>query len=112
MIGLIASFLMTKTSLGPKAAKLASWGVLAVLAALLIGAALLWFNDTVDDAHDEGVKQGVTTERVEAQGKVIENVKTANETRAAVRDERSGAAYDECLRSARNPANCERFLPK
>lgn len=112
MISILATFLMTKTSLGPKAAKWASWGVLAVIVALLIGAALLWFNDTVDDAHDEGVKQGVTTERVEAQGKVIENVKTANETRAAVRDERSRAAYDECLRSARNPANCERFVPK
>lgn len=112
MISLIATFLMTKTGLGPKAAKLASWGALILVAGLLVGAALLWFNDTVDDAHDEGVKQGVTIERVEAQGKVIENVQTANETRAAVRDERSGAAYDECLRSARNPANCERFLLK
>lgn len=112
MIGLIATFLMTKTSLGPKAAKAASWGVLLLVAGLLVGAALLWFNDTVDDARDEGVKQGVTTERVEAQGKVIQNVQTANETRAAVRDERNRAAYDECLWSARNPANCERFLPK
>lgn len=111
MISLIATFLMTKTSLGPKAAKLASWGFLAVIAALLIGAALLWFDDTVDDAHDEGVKQGVTTERAEAQGKVIENVQTANETRAAASDPGSCVAYRECLRSARTPANCVRYLP-
>jgi len=111
MISLIATYLMTKTSLGPKAAKLASWGVLLVIAGLLVGGALLWFNDTVDDARDEGVTQGATAERVEAQGKVIENVQKTNATRAAARDPGSCVAYRECLRSARTAANCVRYLP-
>lgn len=104
MVSLIATFLMTKTSLGPRAAKLASWGVIAVIAALLIAAALLWFNDTVDNAHDEGVKQGVTTERVEAQGKVIENVQKAKDAADAVR--RDGPTRDECLQDSRVRENC------
>lgn len=94
------------------AAKWVGRGLVVLIPLLLIALAFWWFNDTVDDARDEGVKAGIATERVEAQGKVIENVQAANETRAAVRDERSRAAYDECVRSARNPANCERFMPQ
>lgn len=112
MIALLATLLSTKTALGPKAAKAVAWLGILALAALAVWAAMAWFGGKVETAHDDGVKQGVTAERVEAQGKVIENVQTANETRAAVRDERNRAAYDECLWSARNPANCERFLPK
>lgn len=110
MFGLILP--LATRLVGERFAKLASWGIVALIAAAIIGGAVWWFTDTVDDAHNAGVKQGVTAERVEAQGKVIENVQTANETRAAVRDGRSRAAYDECVRSARNAANCERFLPE
>ena len=108
---MIALILPLATRLvGERFAKLAAWGFVVLMAAAIIGGVVWWFNDTVDDARSDGVKAGVTAERVEAQGKVIENVQTANETRAAVRDQRSRAAYDECVRSARNPANCERFL--
>jgi hypothetical protein len=110
MLGLILP--LATRIVGERFAKLASWAFVVLLTATAIGAAVWWFTDTVDDAHDAGVKQGVTAERIEAQGKVIENVKAANETRAAVRDERNRAAYDECVRSARNAANCERFLPE
>lgn len=112
MIALIAMKLMERFALSPKLAKLAAWGLIGLLAALLVGGAIWWFNDTVDDAHDAGVKQGVTAERIEAQAEVIKNVETANETRTEVRDPRSRAAYDECVRSARNPANCQRFMPQ
>lgn len=111
MISLLATMLMTRANLGPKMAKLASWGILIALAALLIGGAVWWFSDTVDDAHDAGVEQGVTTERVEAQAEVINNVEKANETRAAASDPGSCVAYNECLRSARNTANCVRYMP-
>lgn len=111
MIALLALKLMER-GLGPKLAKLSAWAIVLIAAALLIGAAVWWFTDTVDGARKDGVKQGATTERVEAQGKVIENVQAANETRAAVRNEHSRAAYDECLRSARNPTNCQRFMPE
>lgn len=110
---MIAFLLPLATRLfGERFAKAASWVFIALLVAAAIGGAIWWFTDTVDDAHDAGVKQGVTAERIETQGKVIENVQTANETRAAVRDERGRAAYDECVRSARNPENCKRFLPQ
>lgn len=112
MMSVIAYWLMGKLGITARLASFITWAGGLLLVALLIGAAVWWFNDTVDDAHDDGVKQGVTAERVEAQGKVIENVQAANETRAAVRDDRSRAAYDECVRSARNPANCERFVPQ
>lgn len=111
-MSVIAYWLMGKLGITARLASVITWAGGLLVVALLISAAVWWFNDTVDDARDEGVKQGVTTERVEAQGKVIENVQAANETRAAVRDDRSRAAYDECVRSARNPANCERFVPE
>jgi hypothetical protein len=110
MLGLILP--LATRIVGERFAKLAAWGIVALIAAAIIGGAVWWFNDTVEDARIDGVKAGVTAERVEAQGKVIENVQTANDTRADVRDERSRAAYDECVRSARNAANCERFLPE
>lgn len=109
MFGLILP--LATRIVGERFAKLAAWGIVALIATA-IGAAVWWFTDTVDNARDEGVKQGATAERVEAQGKALENVQTANDTRADVRDERSRAAYDECVRSARNAANCERFLPE
>ncbi|MGQ3081100.1 MULTISPECIES: hypothetical protein [Alphaproteobacteria] len=113
MFGIAAGIALKlmETGLGPKAAKAIAWIGLLAVAGLLIWGAIWWFTDTVDDARDEGVKAGVTTERVEAQGKVIENVEAANETRAAANDPRSCVAYNECLRSARTAANCVRYLP-
>lgn len=110
MIALIAMKLM-ETGLGPKVAKLASWAIVAVLALLMIGAAVWWFNDTVDDARDAGVQTGVVTERAETQAEAIKNVEKANETRAAANDPRSCVAYNECLRSARTTTHCIRFMP-
>ena len=106
-MSVIAYWLMGKLGITARLASLITWAGGLLLVALLIGAAVWWFNDTVDDAHDEGV----TTERVEAQGKVIENVQKTNETRAAARDPGSCVAYRECLRSARTAANCVRYLP-
>ena len=111
-MSVIAYWLMGKLGITARLASLITWVGGLLLVASLIGGAVWWFNDTVEDAHDDGVTQGVTTERVEAQGKVIKNVQAANKTRAAVRDDRNRAAYDECVRSARNPANCQRFMPQ
>jgi hypothetical protein len=85
-------------------------GIVAlVLAAIVIIGTL---THLIDAGQDQARDAGAQTERAATTGKVIENVQTANETRAAVRDERSRAAYDECVRSARNAENCERFLPE
>ena len=86
--------------------------IMAFVALGLIGIAIATAFHVVDTLTETATQKGAVTERAEAQGKVIDNVQSANEARAAVRDDRSRAAYDECLRSARNPANCERFLPQ
>lgn len=65
----------------------------------------------VDTLTETAEQKGAVTERAEAQGKVIENVKAANDARDAVNDPRSCAMYVECVRSARTPANCIRYLP-
>lgn len=103
MIALIALKLM-ESGLGPKAAKLLAWVAVIAAALALVGAAVWWFTDTVDDARDDGVKQGVTTERVEAQGKVIENVQKAKAAADDVR--RDGATVAECLQDSRVRENC------
>lgn len=75
---------------------------------VIIGATAFHVVDTLTETAEQ---KGVVTERAATQGKAIENVKAANETRAAVSDPRSCAAYVECLRSARNTANCVRYMP-
>lgn len=91
-----------------KANKLIGIVALVLLAVVIIGT----LTHLIDAGQDQARDAGVQTERAATTGKVIENVQTANDTRAAIRDERSRAAYDECVRSARNAANCERFLPE
>lgn len=103
MIALIALKLM-ESGLGPKAAKLLAWAGVIAAALALVGAAVWWFTDTVDDARDDGVKQGVTTERVEAQGKVIENVQKAKAAADDVR--RDGVPIADCLQDSRVRENC------
>lgn len=91
-----------------KANKLIGIVALVLAAIVIIGTV----THLIDAGQEQARDAGVQTERAATTGRVIENVQTANETRAEVRDDRSRAAWDECLRSARNPANCERFLPE
>lgn len=87
------------------AAKWVARGLVVLVPLLLLAAAFWWFTDTVDDARDDGVKQGATTERVEAQGKVIENVQKA---KAAADEYRSDPAVRDagCLLDATSPEDC------
>lgn len=98
MIALIATFLSTK------AAKAVAWLSVLAFAALAVWAAMAWFGGKVETARDDGVKQGVTTERVEAQGKVIENVQKAKAAADDVR--RDGPTVAECLQDSRVRENC------
>lgn len=82
--------------------------VVALVAVL--GAAVLLLDRCAARTMDAKFDQGRQTERVEAQTKTIERVEQANDTRRKIADPASRARYDECLQSARNPANCERFL--
>lgn len=83
--------------------------LVAVGLLVIVGVTALHVVDTLTETAEQ---KGAVTERAEAQADIIKNVEKANEARTDVRDPRSRAAYDECMRSARNPANCERFLPQ
>lgn len=64
MIALIASFLMTKTSLGPKAAATVSWLATLALAALALFLAYLWAYDNGRD--DERARWEAAAAKIEA----------------------------------------------
>lgn len=86
--------------------------IMAFFALALVGIAIATMAHVVNTLTETAEQKGAVVERAQTQGKVIENVQKANDARTDVRDPRSRAAYDECVRSARNPANCERFLPQ
>lgn len=60
-------------------------------------------------------EKGAVTERSKVQEEVINRTQEANDEREKIsRNDDVGAQlrYDQCLRSARTPANCQRFLPQ
>lgn len=80
--------------------------VLALLAGLW---AYLSARENADDQHNQEV--GAELQRATDLAETIDRVETADDTREEMRDPASRARYDQCLRSARTPANCERLLP-
>lgn len=86
------------------------WGAIAVLALLL---AHMWLTDSREDKAED---RGRVIERADQQAKIIETTEKANEAREqTAKDFRAGGSpelYANCLRSARNPENCKRFMPK
>ena len=108
---MIAHWLGAKALFG-----LARWAWLLIAAALL-GAAVLWLNarEKADDQANQNIGAAVQRE-----GDLRETIKRTEQGNAArteieegVRrdDGRDAAVYDQCVRTARTPANCERFLP-
>ena len=81
---------------------------LGLFAILGVIAFKVWLADVKHDARQEGV----TTERAGQLTETLNSVEKANDTRRQIDDPASRARYDECLRSARTPANCQRFLPQ
>lgn len=82
---------------------------LVAIGLLAIGIATAWH--LVDALTETAELKGAIVERAETQAEIIKNVEKANDARTDVRDPRSRAAYDECVQSARTPANCQRYLP-
>jgi hypothetical protein len=81
-------------------------GSLAAIAALLI-----WLRaaERADDRANQDIGGGLQRE---ADLKItLERTETADAARTEIRDDRGSARFDQCLRTARTPANCERFLP-
>lgn len=106
MMGLLFS-LFARLGLGPLASKLVSYGLLAAIA---VGA-WLWF-DAREKADDKANQEiGGAVQREADLKATVENVEKANEATDLVRRD-PARAYAECLRTARTPANCQRFLPR
>lgn len=87
------------------------WLLLAVL--LAIGAvAWLHAHETADDAANVAI--GRTIEREEALTETLERTEAGNaareETRRVVDAGAGSELYALCLRTARTPANCDRYL--
>lgn len=93
------------------------WSLAGIAGVVLITAVFLWIDagERADDRANQEV--GATIQREGDQAKTIENVGVANDTRADVEasqkrnNGRNPEFYASCLRSARTPENCKRFMP-
>lgn len=87
--------------------------LLAALAALV--GLYLWLGarETADDKANQAIGAAVQRE-----GDLIETIKRTEQGNAAREEIRAPgpvgdrARYDQCVHSARTPANCQRFLPQ
>lgn len=85
----------------PRWLKLALGGVLA------LAAAFVWLH-----SRDSGNREIGSTQQREADlRETLERTEDANRARDDIRRDVDGARYAQCLRTARTPANCERFMP-
>jgi len=93
---------------------------LAILTVILGVAALLgalWFwIDAREEADDQRNQEiGATVQREGDLRETIARTEKANEAREEIRQvgpTGNRLRYDQCLRTARTPTNCERFLPR
>lgn len=79
------------------------WIIAAVLTLIIDG----WMDRTIQTAVEAGAAEQRETDLRET----IRNVEKANAARDEVHNDIDGARYNQCLRTARTPANCKRFLP-
>lgn len=76
-----------------------AWGTAAAISAL--------------DRHEAAQREaGASGQREADLNETLKRTEQGNEVRTQIRDPGSRARYDECLRSARTPENCQRFLPE
>lgn len=92
--------------------------IAGLIGLVLVAAVIAFF--TFADKKEQRIEtkleeKGVLKERSETQGETINRVKEANDVREEVnRNDDAGARlrYEQCLLSARTPANCQRLLPE
>lgn len=86
-------------------------GVALLAAALLLGL-WIWFGarEEADDKANQSI--GATVQREGDLREILNRTEQANAARDEVDDDRGTARYDQCLRTARTPENCQRFLPR
>lgn len=105
---------MTWAAILTFAKRIPAWAWVTLGAVLMLFAAFVWHNSQVSEAASDGIQKGAQQQRETDLVETINRVETANETREAIQGEmRAGsgdALYRQCLRAARTPANCQRFL--
>ena len=79
------------------------------IAALLLAAGIYWLQarEEADDKANQEI--GAQGQREGDLRKTIERAEKANEARDDISRNRDNARYDQCVRTARTPANCERL---
>ena len=96
------------------AKRIPTWAYVALGAVLVVLMAWAWHNSQVSQAASDGLQKGAQAQRETDLIETIDRTEQANETRetikAEVRAGNGGALYDQCLRTARTPAHCQRFL--
>lgn len=112
MISLIATFLMTKTGLGPKAAKLASWGAIILLAVAILAIGKCTYDRRLIADHDAKVTQKTLAIDTKAKDKAADQRVTdtlAIDAAQKGRDNEIAKAPAARPDDARNRLNCERL---
>jgi hypothetical protein len=85
------------------------WFVFAAACALMAAGAWIIAAENADDKNNQDL--GAAAQRADDLHTTLNRTETANAARAEINDSRSDARYHQCLRTARTPANCERFVP-
>lgn len=95
---------------GPSLLGLARWSwICAVVAALTVLALCLRAAETADDQSNQQL--GAANQRAEDLQVTLDRTEDAHAARTAIRNPGDPARYEQCLRTARTTANCQRFMP-
>lgn len=88
------------------------WLAAGIAAIALLAALWLWLDarEKADDRRNQEI--GAAAQRETDLRETLERTEKGNAAREEVRNDVDGARYTQCLRTARTPANCERFLPQ
>ena len=87
--------------------KARKWLLIVGAVVAISGGFLLWLSN-----RDAGnVEKGKAEQTVENLEETVNRVDQANEARDTIRVDNGNARFDQCMRTARTPANCQRFLP-
>lgn len=81
------------------------WWVIVIVAAAPV--AIFVWNSYIDDVKEVGRLE----ERTDQLEGVIDDVQTSQEAERHILDANSFGKYCQCLRSARTPDSCTRYLP-
>lgn len=104
--------------LGAKALFGLARGVWVAIAVAALGAGVLWLNarEKADDEANQEI--GATVQREGDLRETLDRTEQGNEARTEIEEglrsdgSRDRAVYDQCVRTARTPANCERYVPE